>query len=813
MSFIGNLKLLRGGLTAPRRVRKTAEVSAALEFLEKNRVVAALIFIATVAAIVAISSVGVTTADLPVLPNQLAAVRIVAGTSFSYASTIKSEQAREQLRNQVPPVYKLDFSPLQQFEKNLRDLLAQLDKLEHDTTASPAQHAATASPAQHDARQKALEEIVDDFDASGLYRTSVDDVALILSLGDAKARFNAIENGLATLHEIYDEGVHDSSLASTQRGAITVFQIIKGDNEIAQRPVQSVDEALTFLRINLAAEGISRDATLALFRIFENGVTPNLVFDRAATAQRQEDALKSLQPVIVSVVRGQTIIEPGTRVTPEQYEMLIAWRRFLLDSGNVKMDEDLQLFGRLLLVCAMVWASVIYIRIEDRATLQSNGRLALLALVIIINLAFVRLTYALSGLPYFIEHDTTASLLPYTVPTAFAPVIVAILIDAGSGIFMALFVSIFASVIYGNRLDLLVLTFLASMVAIFSCRSLRERSRVVRAAGLGGLVVAFFALLIGVVDRLPPLTVLEQMAAGLGTGLVTGIAIVGLLPVLEGLFKRTTDITLLELSDFNHPLLRLLQMEAPGTYHHSLIVAQLSENAANAIEANPLLARVCAQFHDVGKIGKPEYFSENQRDGFNPHETNNPSLSALIIKSHVKDGVDLALKHKLPKPVIDVILQHHGTTLLRYFFERAKNETRPPFGTVTPFSPQDKAHSPPRGATLYPLASKVSEITYRYDGPKPQFKESAIIMLADGIEAASRSLRKVTPQHLSELIEQIFRERMADGQLDESPVTFEELSKIKSSFNFTLLNMLHARVAYPPGEGRPEHRSQISEAR
>ncbi|HWZ93864.1 MAG TPA: HDIG domain-containing protein [Opitutaceae bacterium] len=795
------MKLLRGGLMSPRRVRKTAEVSATLEFLEKNRAIAALIFIFTVFAIVLISSVGVTTADLPVLPNQLSAVRIVASMPFSYVSKIKSDQAREQFRDQVPPVYKLDFSPLQQFEKDLRELLAQLEKLEHDYSRSPA---------QRDARQKALENIVDDFNAGGLYRTSVDDVAMLLSLGDAKARFSIIENGLATLHEIYDEGVHNSALASAQPGAITVFQIIKGNGEIAQRPVQSLDEALTFLRINLAAEGISRDTTLALFRIFENGVTPNLVYDPSATGQLQDEALKSLKPVVASVVRGQTIIEPGLRVTPEQYEMLIAQRRFLLDSGNVEMNEDLQLFGRVLLVLAMVWASVIYIRIEDRETLQSNGRLALLALVVIINLALVRLTYTLSGLPYFIEHDTTASILPYTVPTAFAPIIVAILIDAGSGIFMALLVSIFASVIYGNRLDLLVLTFLASLVAIFSCRGLRKRSRVVRAAVLGGLVVAIFTLLIGVVDQLRPLAVLEQMAAGLGTGLFTGVAIVGLLPVLEGLFKRTTDITLLELSDFNHPLLRLLQMEAPGTYHHSLIVAQLAENAANAINANPLLARVCAQFHDVGKTGKPEYFSENQRDGFNPHDTNNPSLSALIIKSHVKDGVDLALKHKMPKPVIDVIQQHHGTTLLRYFFERAKSETRSPLGSVTPFPPQEKTQAPRRGDTLYPFGSKVSEVTYRYDGPKPQFRESAIIMLADGVEAASRSLRKVTPQHLSELIEQIFRERITDGQLDEAPLTFEEITKIKSSFNFTMLNMLHSRVAYPPGEGKPEPRSQTS---
>jgi putative nucleotidyltransferase with HDIG domain len=270
-----------------------------------------------------------------------------------------------------------------------------------------------------------------------------------------------------------------------------------------------------------------------------------------------------------------------------------------------------------------------------------------------------------------------------------------------------------------------------------------------------------------------------------------------------------------------------MQMEAPGTYHHSLVVAQLAENAANAIGANPLLARVCALFHDIGKTNKPEYFTENQRDRTNPHDENNPSLSALIIKSHVKDGVDLAIKHKLPRAVIDVIQQHHGTSLIRFFYQRARGEkryqaggsnwpmpagnsrppvsaTRPPVSTTRP---PVSATRPPVSATRPPLSTQnapglepvpVSEMTYRYDGPKPRFKESASILLADGVEAASRSMRKVTPQHLGELIDQIFKDRFEDGQLDEAPLTFEDLSKIKASFTLTLLNMLHARVAYPP---------------
>jgi membrane-associated HD superfamily phosphohydrolase len=232
----------------------------------------------------------------------------------------------------------------------------------------------------------------------------------------------------------------------------------------------------------------------------------------------------------------------------------------------------------------MVLASIIYIRIEDTETLRSNVRLGLLALVVILNLGLVRLVYTLGGAEFFVRDGSWASTLPYVAPTAFAPLIVAILIDAGSAIFMALLISIFTGVIYGNRLDLLVLTFLASLVAIFFCRDARRRGRVVRSAAAGGLTVAVFAALIAFADQTPLATLARQMSAGVLTGLFTGVAVVGLLPVLESLFKRTTDITLLELTDYNHPMLRRMQLEAPGTYHHSLIVAQLAENASNAIE-------------------------------------------------------------------------------------------------------------------------------------------------------------------------------------------------------------------------------------
>ncbi len=751
---------------------------------------AVLIFVVTVATIVLISSAGVSTLNVPVQINQVASVRVTALASFSYESAEKTNAARDQFLNRVPPVYRIDTEPLRRFEGAAQQLLAQLAAF--DASHAPGIGATLLN------RRTELTAIAEAFNASDpTYHATADDVAAILAGGDERMRALIFENGLATLRTLYAEGVTDSTLGGVVPGSAVVFQIARADGNVRPRPVQTLEDALTLLRVNLATDNLPRAATLAVFRLFRFGLTPNIVFDRVATEARQAAAGNAIKPVIVNVARGQSIIEAGDRVTPGQFEMFTAHRQYLRDHGDTAIEEGLTLFGRVLLVLAMVMASLIYIRIEDPETLRSNVRCGLLALVVIVNLALVRANYSLGGAEFFLRDSSWASTLPYVAPTAFAPLIVAILIDAGSGIFMALLISIFTGVIYGNRLDLLVLTFLASLVAIYFGRDARRRGPLVRAAGAGGLTVAVFAALIGIADQTPPDTLLRQIVAGLTTGLLTGIAVVGLLPVLESLFKRTTDITLLELTDYNHPLLRRMQLDAPGTYHHSLVVAQLSENAANAIGANPLIARVCALFHDVGKTANASYFGENQRDRVDPHAGLDPAESARIIKQHVTDGVELAHKHQLPRSVVDVIQQHHGTSLVRFFYQRAIDQSRAPFPTKSPRAGAAADSGIER--TLTPPAG-VPEELYRYDGPRPQFKESAIISLADGVEATSRSLRQTDADQLTELINRIVNERITDGQLDEAPLTLEELTRIKNSFQFTLINMLHGRVSYPAAD-------------
>lgn len=783
-----------GKSSSSRRRKKPAAPGKGLAAaLDSSRLVAIALFVTTVAAIVLISFVGVTNSTLTVLPNQIASARIAAVIPFTYESAEKTQAARERLSERVPPVYRIDPEPLQRFELHLTELLASLAPY---TDLAPEQ------------RDPLLIEATAAYNARGPYRALPDDVAT-LALAAARSAASGehlLENSLAILRSIHTQGITNTSDLGGDRavGGMKLFQVLRSDGAVATRPVDTLEDALTYLRINLAAEVSERRRAASLYRVFRDGIMPNLDYDADSTRARRADAVRDLRPVTVVVELGQTIIERDTRVTTEQFEMLEAHRREFAASTS-PLNDTMRLSGPILLVLGMLAASLIYIRLEDAETLQSNSRLALLALVTVANLALVRATYSLGSHDFFLENTTVASLLPYIAPVLIAPLIVALLIDYGSAIFMALFISIFSSVIWGGRLDLLVLEFLATMVAIQGVHQTRHRNRILRAALLAGVTLAVGILLLGLTGQLPLMAVLKQMIAGLAAALLSGVLVVGLLPLLENLFKRTTDITLLELTDYNHPLLRLMQLEAPGTYHHSLVVAQLAENAAAAIGANPLLARVCALFHDIGKSAKAHYFAENQSDGENPHDDNNPSLSALIIKAHVKDGVDLALRHKLPRPVIDVIQQHHGTTLIRYFYHRALQALRQRSDTNSPLSPllgissappatsTSSRNNPPMGYG----SSALPEQTYRYDGPRPRFKESAIIHLADGIEAAARCLPKITPQHLGELIDQIVRDRMNDGQLDESPLTFAELSIIQDSFAHTLLSMLHGRVAYP----------------
>ncbi|MEI6535737.1 MAG: HDIG domain-containing metalloprotein, partial [Verrucomicrobiaceae bacterium] len=278
-----------------------------------------------------------------------------------------------------------------------------------------------------------------------------------------------------------------------------------------------------------------------------------------------------------------------------------------------------------------------------------------------------------------------------------------------------------------------------------------------------------------------PLLLCAPLLCGVLTTMLAGAA----LPALESIFHMTTDISWLELADLNHPLMKRMSIEAPGTYHHSLVLANLAEAAAESIGAHAGMCRVCAYFHDIGKLTKPEYFIENMNPEDNPHDDLTARMSALVLIAHVKDGVDLAIQHRLNARIIDVIEQHHGNSLVYYFYRRALDQKKEVLRLVE----QDKAREDD--------VPDVTEDGFRYPGPKPQFKESAIISLADAVEGASRSLNKPTPARVEQVVEDIVRDRLLDHQLDECDLTLSDLADIKASFVKTLLSMLHSRIKYP----------------
>ncbi|MCX7979367.1 MAG: HDIG domain-containing protein, partial [Bdellovibrionaceae bacterium] len=271
-------------------------------------------------------------------------------------------------------------------------------------------------------------------------------------------------------------------------------------------------------------------------------------------------------------------------------------------------------------------------------------------------------------------------------------------------------------------------------------------------------------------------------AAGLVGGLFSSFIAMNFTPILESLFNYTTDIKLLELSNLNHPLLKEMIVKAPGTYHHSMMVGNMVEAAAEEIGANPLLAKVMSYYHDIGKVEHANYFIENQKPGSNPHDHISPFMSKTLLIAHVKDGVELGMKHKLGKPIIDGIVQHHGTTLISYFYNKAVDQAEE--------------------------GSEVPEDEFRYPGPKPQFKEAALVMLADSIEAAARSLDEPTPARLQNIVANIIQRKFSDGQLDECNLSLKELSKIEAAFVRILLGVYHQRIDYPKSAGGRLHESR-----
>ena len=484
-------------------------------------------------------------------------------------------------------------------------------------------------------------------------------------------------------------------------------------------------------------------------------IKPNLVFDEAETQRIKNIAIKNA-PVIynmVSVKKNELILDRGKRITASVVAQLV---QLGITSG--KTQKVSYLLGMLFLILILLVMCITYFYMSDKKTVAKPKYVAILLIS----------SYFIIMISQVIINSPQSS---YLIPLAGFAMLIALLLNANAAIFTTLFLSIYIGFLAGGKVEVTLVLIVSSLISIFMVMGARRRSKIIIAGLAGGAIGSFAIISIGLLNNLEPRIYLHDCSWGMISGILSIFLVMGALPIIEYLFKCTTNITLLELSDLNHPLLKELTLKAPGTYQHSIMVGNLAEVACDAIGANSLLSRVGAYYHDIGKIGKAEYFSENEMGIKSKHDKLTPSMSALIISNHVKDGVELATKHKFNPKIINFIKEHHGTSLIYFFYRKAL----------------EKAHDQ---ATL-------DEHDFRYDGPKPQTKESAIVLLADSVEAASRALGDPTPARIKGLVQKIINNKFIDHQLDECELTLKDLDKISTSFVRVLTAVFHTRLEYP----------------
>lgn len=486
-----------------------------------------------------------------------------------------------------------------------------------------------------------------------------------------------------------------------------------------------------------------------LIEVLGGLLAPNLVLDRERVARLAEQAKERVPPVVYR--SGEPILEKGEIVTEEKYRLL---QRLRLVEG--KAGLPLAFLGMVFFVLALGALALGYLYRFHREMLHQERYLYLIALT----------TFLAAGIGKFFALNPSSNLA-YFAPVTFAPILWVLLLEARVAFMLTVLLSALMGVVNGFQLNLALYTLFGGSVAVFVLHQRQQRSDLMRSGFFIALANLFSVALLGLfAGAFPPWS--RFLLAGLN-GFTAAVVAIGLLPFLENLFGLTSAIRLLELANPNQPLLRQMLVEAPGTYHHSIMVGNLAEAAADRIGADGLLVRVGAYYHDIGKLKRPYFFAENQLTQENPHEKLTPTLSTLIITAHVKEGVELARARGLPEAVVDIIEQHHGTDLVRYFYARAAENAQ----------------------------TELAETDFRYNGPRPRSKEAALVMLADSVEAAVRAMTKPTPAKVEALLTRIFKERLDDGQFDECDLTLRDLEQIKAAFLKVLGGIFHTRIEYP----------------
>jgi cyclic-di-AMP phosphodiesterase PgpH len=489
-------------------------------------------------------------------------------------------------------------------------------------------------------------------------------------------------------------------------------------------------------------------------------IRPNIIFQVEETERLKQITRDEVPRTIGFVLENERIINRHERITDDAKLRLDSFRRAKAERGST-INIWLQYLGKGLHVSIVLLLYTVYFFLFRKNVFNDNAKLALIALIILMQAFFAYLTLN-------INVDAPVEYLIF-VPAA--AMLLTIMFDSRLAFYGTVTIALLVGGIHGNDYRVMLASVIGGALAAYTVRDIKHRTQIFRSMLFIFLGYTLTILALGLERFETPMAMLYEVTFAGANALLSPILTFGLLIFFERAWRITTDLTLLELSDFNHPLLKELSQKAPGTFHHSLVMGSLAETAAEVIQANTILARVGAYYHDVGKTLKPEYFIENQMGFKNRHDKLTPRMSALILISHVKDGYELGKKSNLPKEILEFIPMHHGTTLISYFYNKALEKKT------------DK--------------DVINENDYRYPGPKPQTKETGIVMLADAVEAATRSIEEPSITKLKATIDGIIKARFEEGELDECELTFKDLNIIREAFFKVLIGIHHPRIKYP----------------
>lgn len=770
-----------GPETASAGARRSATGRAILDRLLASLLVAAVAMGITAALTTGLLAQRIPYDDLDL--GSVATATIKANRSYDIPDEETTRRMREEAVTAVRAVYEYDVGARAAILGRIADAFAYARSLLPDpdeAKGSAEAQAAARIPLLEGARdeiERRLGARLEENELAALARAGFpEEVEAAVSTLTSRAMREIIVGDREELAQHRSRGIAIRPIGRSGGVIEEVLSEVGGIQDLttARARIDGSDEAVTSL---------PRELRVAVVNLARREIRSNLKADPELTRKRREEALAAVKPVAIQLKKGEKIIGDGERIEPRHLAIFAGMRAQSEESDRAQNQLGIALFAVLLILGLFRFAR----RGLGGFSLSRKDFFLLATLVVgmlfLSNLAIAVADLLRERVPFIPMEAWT-----YAIPFAAGPILIRFVLGAEASLLFTICFAALVGVLTGNSLNAAAFVLLGSVAGSVQVAGARDRAGLFR-AGLGAaiaqvLAVISFALVAGQFWTWELLG--NGLAAFIGGALFTPILLMALLAVVEGVLGYTTDLRLLELANLNHPALKELIVQAPGTYHHSIIVGTLVEAAAEEIGANPLLAKVCAYYHDLGKGRNALYFGENQR-GTNRHDELEPEESARIIIEHVATGLELARKHKLPRKVAAAIPEHHGTRLVGYFYHKALRRA-------------EEAEEP----------VPVDPERFRYGGPRPQSAETALVMMADAAEAASRSLAEPSPEKLRQLVDRLIDGIAREGQLDECELTLLDLSRIAASFCRTLESIYHSRPVYPAGrrEGPPQEASE-----